>query len=536
MKRLTTFIVNENSIAGFVLALVCLAILLAGIVTIAVFDGDPTIYLAYAKNIAHGDFFSFNPGEFSSGSTSPLWAMVLSLAFLLPSSVTLSKIIGLAVTLLALFATYRMSLVVSKSKIGSAIGVCLMLYFLAHSGLAGYESSLAVCLVSAAIILTHEIIHRSSSSIGRHVVGLALIWSAIPLVRPDAFAVVAANLLILAFVFIKDKRSVRLLVAAFLLSLLPSIVYFGYSYVTLGTFSTSASGRAFMMAYGAPTVLGISYSLAPIGLLLSFPLFLWIGLALWGWEKIRRHEAQQWFACFSAILLVGYLLLFSVVLPVGKVNSVFSLFSLNDPSSLVSRYLLPAITFVVPLASIGVAELWKALRVRKYVVFSLALSAVLVLWPLTWVTEQAVSSYIHLSTFNEITEKAIVEHINAIAEANATVLMNEVQDRYYLRPDLKVLSQDGITDGKIAPYLASGDVSSFLLKYRPGYWLANNVQFGNSFFSRSILRQVVDQIGETEGASIQIDGITFTNIRKNEVLSGARYTQLYRLTYTGSSP
>ena len=46
------------------------------------FWGDPTIYLVYSKNIAKGDFFSFNPQTFSSGSTSPLWALILSISFL----------------------------------------------------------------------------------------------------------------------------------------------------------------------------------------------------------------------------------------------------------------------------------------------------------------------------------------------------------------------------------------------------------------------------------------------------------------------
>ena len=59
-------------------AAVAAAALGAAVVTVAAyrlfhtFFGDPTIYLIYARNAAHGDVFSFNPGHFSSGSTSPL--------------------------------------------------------------------------------------------------------------------------------------------------------------------------------------------------------------------------------------------------------------------------------------------------------------------------------------------------------------------------------------------------------------------------------------------------------------------------------
>ena len=74
--------INDDLISKFVLVGLCLTVIGAGILLIGTFWGDPTIYLVYARNIAQGDFFSFNPGEFSSGSTSPLWAMILSISFL----------------------------------------------------------------------------------------------------------------------------------------------------------------------------------------------------------------------------------------------------------------------------------------------------------------------------------------------------------------------------------------------------------------------------------------------------------------------
>jgi predicted type IV restriction endonuclease len=46
----------------------------------------------------------------------------------------------------------------------------------------------------------------------------------------------------------------------------------------------------------------------------------------------------------------------------------------------------------------------------------------------------------------------VIDYINTIADENVTILIYEVQDRYYLRSDLKVLSLDGITDGKVDNY------------------------------------------------------------------------------------
>jgi hypothetical protein len=37
---------------------------------------------------------------------------------------------------------------------------------------------------------------------------------------------------------------------------------------------------------------------------------------------------------------------------------------------------------------------------------------------------------------------------------------------------IDVLSLDGCTDGKVAPYLCTSKLDEFLKKYRPNYWLA----------------------------------------------------------------
>ena len=70
-----------------------------GIVLFGTFWGDPVIYLPYARNIASGDFFSYNPGEFSSGSTSPLWAVLLSIPYLAGTGHGGAKVFSLLFTL-----------------------------------------------------------------------------------------------------------------------------------------------------------------------------------------------------------------------------------------------------------------------------------------------------------------------------------------------------------------------------------------------------------------------------------------------------
>lgn len=67
------------------------------------FNGDASLYLVYAQNIAHGYGWSFNPGVFSSGATSPLWPLVLALAFVFSHPELGAKIISFAVFILGIY-------------------------------------------------------------------------------------------------------------------------------------------------------------------------------------------------------------------------------------------------------------------------------------------------------------------------------------------------------------------------------------------------------------------------------------------------
>lgn len=97
---------TEKIVAGFSLVFLVSSLILAGILMIDTYYGDPTIYLVYSRNIANGDLFSFNPGKFSSGSTSPLWALILSVGFLTTNGVLAAKLISAASTLTALIIAF----------------------------------------------------------------------------------------------------------------------------------------------------------------------------------------------------------------------------------------------------------------------------------------------------------------------------------------------------------------------------------------------------------------------------------------------
>ena len=414
---------------------------------------------------------------------------------------TVAKGISLFFTIGALIITYKTCSIVGQSKIGSAIGTVVLMYFLAMPSLMMYESSLVVCLIGLSMIMTHKWISFSGALYARCISRLALLWSLILLTRPDAFPLVLVNALLLALASKRQRKSFRRLLALFGLSLIPAAAYYGYSFITLGSFSVSAVCRAFALKEGAKEFLGIPYSLVPLKIFLTAPLLLWTGMAVWGWQRYVVDRTKKWFACYSALAFGYYIVFFSFVSP-----------SVSD----VTRYLLPILPFFAVHASIGIAEIWKERGNVLHFCFLFLFLIYAVLPPLQGFLGQAVYERDRGLSFDVITEREIVEHLNAIAEPLTTILVYEVQDRYHLRNDLTLLSLDGITDGKVTPYFSDSDISSFLWKYQPRYWLGNSAVLYRPFLSKSVLKWVIEKTGQTEGDSVSVEGITFTNIRIRE--------------------
>ncbi|MEY4374718.1 MAG: hypothetical protein RL760_885, partial [Candidatus Eisenbacteria bacterium] len=71
---------------------------------------DTFIHLQYARHLAAGDGFVFNPGEHVYGSTSPLWVMALAAGMAMGvEGLLVSKILGALATLAALFLWARLA-------------------------------------------------------------------------------------------------------------------------------------------------------------------------------------------------------------------------------------------------------------------------------------------------------------------------------------------------------------------------------------------------------------------------------------------
>ena len=146
---------------------------------------DAWIHLHFARNIAEGAGFSYNPGTPVAGSTAPLWTLLLAAAVRVAgSSPAVVKVIGIVATIAAGLLTRRAA-AAWGAPAPAALGAGLVVVVsgpLTWGALSGMEVSLAAALVAAALLA-----HANSAA-----PAAALLASLAVLTRPEAILVLPA--------------------------------------------------------------------------------------------------------------------------------------------------------------------------------------------------------------------------------------------------------------------------------------------------------------------------------------------------------
>jgi hypothetical protein len=283
---------------------------------------DTYIYLQYAKNLAHGDGFSFDANTPSYGITGPLWVLLIAggaKAGLDPFLV--AKTFDLLFASLSIVLVYTFSVTLIQDKIYSLFAALIFSFdawFLRWSG-SGMETSFAVILV----LLTVKYAYLGDYHIAGFVVGL------LTLVRPEGallFIVVQIENLFVSFLPGKNRRMFWITSLVYLVVIVPWIVY---SFETFGSvvpnteLAKSAVHWSFLTvlstAFDSAMVLGSTQLLMVVLLIVGIPLTIRIG-------GIGTFIAKGMPVLWVLALLLGY-----VVLNV----------------QVVSRYLVPAIPLIV---------------------------------------------------------------------------------------------------------------------------------------------------------------------------------------------
>lgn len=509
---------SKYDIFGYIiLAFILTFTILIASILYNTFWSDSAIYLVYAKNIAAFDFFSFNPGEFSTGSTSPIWAIILSFGFLLGNGVIYSKIISLVLVLAAIILTFHTSSVISNYKLGSAVGVGFLWYFLAFSGIMIYESGLTVCIISELILLNYYYLNKGRKN---YLWFIGFIWMLLPLIRPECITILLFNLILLIYF---NRGEIKYIIKAFviaLLSLIPFSAYYIYSYLISGILSVSSYSRSY--------ALNVYVNYLPFSRYEAFIIFFTYPVVLMGFFIgaygifKTRNKKLNWLIYLFFTTLLSFIAIFMFYSPI------------NNPLEY-QRYMVYVIPFLVPFISMGIKELM--ILTSKSKIASLSLVSLIIITLVLVYPLNSLQTYTNMSEmtlkFDDVTEKNAAMYLNEIASPNSAILAYEVQDRYFLRDDLKVISLDGITDGKIVPYLKNDDITGFLWKYKPKYFIANKA-LNLPSYSGSILANALNKTRNQEGSSIKINGITFKNIKINYKLANPvfwSYIAIYELTY-----
>jgi hypothetical protein len=182
---------------------------------------DSWIHLQFARNVAGGAGFSFNPGHPVAGSTAPLWTLLLAAAaFLVGPSLAVGKTLGIATTIGAALVTRRAALAWGASAPAALMAGIGLAWAgpIAWGALSGMEVSLAALLVSAALLA-----HARG-----HTLLTALLAAAAALARPEA-------LILVPLLAIAARHPLRRLAAFALVTAVVLAPAVGFSLATAGT-------------------------------------------------------------------------------------------------------------------------------------------------------------------------------------------------------------------------------------------------------------------------------------------------------------
>ena len=489
--------------------------------------GDAVINIIYARNFSSGGFFEFNPGEKSFGSSSPFWVVLLAgVLKLFPQNTVLgAKLAGSALYLLTFPLLFIAARNIFPGRRTPVFAVFFWSYFSppAAYGAAAFETVLLINLVLIFAIIIRAVLGREKE--GAVMFFLAgLVSGLLILCRFESFLFLLAaglTVIIRRFAFLrKEWKKFLLLILVFLATVSP---YFAYSYGCSGSALPSSGKARLQEAKASASLNGASFwSPGAVCFFIARKKLILIILAAAAFLILGRKGKLNPVSIALAVWFFLDLIFFTFIFPGARE---------------LERYLYPLVAVLILFSASGIDTISKlAASLEKISPAVIRLALIIFFIALN---SLGIVNSLRLSSsavpFDLLVEKKLAGWFNSTVPAEERILTYEVQQKFYLKNP--VLSLDGIIGGEVLPYLfPRGNISEFLKKYRPSYWVMGSAVLYRPEYRETILRDIAKRPEGDQGSSYEAEGIGFTLMKKappdrKEYPGFSAYRRVYRLDY-----
>jgi arabinofuranosyltransferase len=214
---------------------------------------DAWIHFQFARNLARGDGFAFNPGHPTAGSTAPLWSLLLAGVHALGGPFPLAgQLLSAVCFLTVLAATYALTRRLTARRLTARrwtawlAGVVVAVNGrMVWAGLSALETCLFAALTLAAIAA-----HLSDRQTGRYRLRTTALFGLAALVRPEGYLLFALALADRALPALASSSPVSRL-ASRASQLLPTAAVFGVLVLPYLVFSLRTAGHLLPNTFSA---------------------------------------------------------------------------------------------------------------------------------------------------------------------------------------------------------------------------------------------------------------------------------------------
>lgn len=413
--------------------------------------GDAFIHFVFARGISEGQAFTYN-GEFSAGSTSPLWSILLASLWKIfgMQIIWVVKIFAGLFTALAVLLTFTVTQKISRNRTLALIASALVAgsYVFSYWAAKGMETSLYVCLVLGSFLFYLKLLELPLKwgTVKKNVFleGLfGILLGLTILTRPEGWFLAA----FLGIPLI-TKRGWHVLASIGIPAFLVLSPYYLHLLEQTGQLLPSSFARILRARQWAHELGGIHFTgeILKISLTKLLPLTPFFIFLFW---KKPRFDRFIFLPIF--IWLAFHAFFFTFIFPTTEGY----------------RYLLAALPFFYLIALMGV---W---QINPQKLRTIALTFVLV--ASFSISGQQLAERIQSINHCEVPFIDNVRRETGLwlkenTEPNDLIAIKEVdQSAFY--SERKVLSMDGTLSAKAIPFVKSGDHLGLIVQERPDYFV-----------------------------------------------------------------